>query len=396
MELTNISLFSGALGLDIGLEEAGFTTMVCVENDKFCKKTIEANRFRLKNPKLTILGDITQYSPKEILKAAKLKPEQATLLSGGPPCQSFSTAGRRRSIGDPRGSLFRNFIEVIEEARPRFFVMENVKGLVSAAIKHCPLKERSKRPLEPDEELGSAYKVVLSEFDRLGYSYVGDVLDAVNYGTPQFRERLIIIGSRDHEDIFLPYQTHFMHHHDPAYRWKTLREAIEDYESESGPCGSFSDERAYYLDQVPEGGNWRDLKKEEIKKAMGGAYKAHGGKMGFYRRLHYDQPCPTLMTSPLHKGTMLCHPKHTRPLSVKEYAIIQQFPTDWGFKGSIAQAYKQIGNAVPVGLGRAIGMAIIATIKGDKTVKVKRMRGTSTHDQYKKDQISQPKAVKAV
>tara|TARA_Y100000310_G_scaffold255960_1_gene263620 strand:+ start:3668 stop:4822 length:1155 start_codon:yes stop_codon:yes gene_type:complete len=379
------------MGLDLGLEEAGFQTQVCVENNKFCQQTIQSNRSWLRNRDLPVLDDITEISPKEILKVAGLKPKEVTLVSGGPPCQSFSTAGRRNSIGDPRGSLFRNFIEVINVVKPRFFVMENVKGLVSAAIRHCPLKERNKRPLEPEEELGSAYKVVLAEIKRLGYTYVEGVLDAVNYGTPQFRERLIIIGSRDHEDIFLPIPTHFMHHQDPLYRWNTLKETIMDTEEDPGPCGRFSEERVYYLKQVPPGGNWRNLKKKEIPVAMGGAYAAAGGKMGFYRRLDYDQPCPTLVTSPLHKGTMLCHPKHTRPLSVKEYARIQQFPNDWGFEGSLVASYKQIGNAVPVGLGRAIGMAIRATINGDKTVKVKRMRGTSTHNQYKSNNTRQRK-----
>jgi DNA (cytosine-5)-methyltransferase 1 len=386
MKLTNISLFSGALGLDLGLEKADFSTEVCVEINDFCKKTIEANREHLRKPNVPILGDITELSPREILKAAGLKPGEATIVSGGPPCQSFSTAGRRKSIGDPRGSLFKNFIDVVEKAQPRFFIMENVKGVISAAIKHRPLAEREKRPLEPEEELGSAYKVILGEFDRIKYKYVEGILDAVNYGVPQFRERLIIIGSRDHEDIFLPNPTHFMHHQEPSYRWKTLEEAIKDLEPDPGPHGRFSSERAKYLKRVPSGGNWRNLKKSDIPKAMGGAYNAEGGKMGFYRRLHYKQPCPTLVTSPLHKGTMLCHPVFTRPLSVKEYARIQQFPPEWAFNGNLTEGYKQIGNAVPIGLGYAIGMAIRSVINGDKTVEVKRMRGTSTHKQYKQEQ----------
>ena len=122
---------------------------------------------------------------------------------------------------------------------------------------------------------------------------------------------------------------------------------------------------------------------EIIPDAMGGAYKSGGGKVGFYRRLSYSQPSPTITTSPAQKATMLCHPRKDRPLSVKEYARIQQFPEEWVFTGTTASKYKQIGNAVPVGLGIAIGMAIIATASGTATVNTKRYRGTSIHNRIK-------------
>jgi DNA (cytosine-5)-methyltransferase 1 len=134
---------------------------------------------------------------------------------------------------------------------------------------------------------------------------------------------------------------------------------------------------------IPEGGNWRDLPKELIPIAMGGAYESGGGKVGFYRRLSYAQPSPTITTSPAQKATMLCHPKLDRPLSVKEYARIQQFPDDWKFIGTTAAKYKQIGNAVPIGLGKAIGMAIIATAENTAIVETKRYRGTSVHIKIK-------------
>ena len=134
---------------------------------------------------------------------------------------------------------------------------------------------------------------------------------------------------------------------------------------------------------VPEGGNWRDLPADLIPEAMGGAYKSGGGKVGFYRRLSYAQPAPTLTTSPAQKATMLCHPQKDRPLSVKEYARIQQFPEDWVFIGTSSAKYKQMGNAVPVGLGKAIAMAIIATADHTAVVKTKRIRGTSVHNKIK-------------
>lgn len=130
---------------------------------------------------------------------------------------------------------------------------------------------------------------------------------------------------------------------------------------------------------VPEGGNWRDLPEEVQRVAMGGAYASGGGKVGFYRRLSYSQPSPTIVTSPIQKATMMCHPTQDRPLSVTEYARIQQFPDSWVITGTMQERYKQIGNAVPVGLAKAIGEAIVSTATGRAEVKVKRIRGTGVH-----------------
>ena len=116
---------------------------------------------------------------------------------------------------------------------------------------------------------------------------------------------------------------------------------------------------------------------------MGGAYESGGGKVGFYRRLSYAQPSPTVTTSPAQKATMLCHPKKDRPLSVKEYSRIQQFPEDWIFIGTTSAKYKQIGNAVPVGLGKAIGLSVISVADKKAVIETKRFRGTSVHNKIK-------------
>ena len=370
-----ISLFSGAMGLDIGMAKAGLNVVVGQDFDNACVETMKANGHNV------LGGDIRNIQPQELLDIAGLNVGEPFMICGGPPCQPFSTAGKRLGINDPRGSLFMDFIRMIDYIRPRFFVMENVKGIMSAPLKHVPTAERDNS--DPAQKLGTVLDVILSEFDKLGYKTVYGLLDAVNYGVPQFRERFVLIGSRDHEDIFLPIPTHFQTHQNPAYRWKTVGEAIRDLENVKSECATLSPERKKYLHMVPEGGNWRDLPEEIIPEAMGGAYTSGGGKVGFYRRLSYAQPSPTITTSPAQKATMLCHPKFDRPLSVKEYARIQQFPDDWVFIGTTAAKYRQIGNAVPVGLGTAIGLAVLATAENSAVVETKRFRGTSVHNKIK-------------
>jgi len=365
-----ISLFSGAMGLDIGLEKAGFKVVFANDVDETMVNTIKQNFRELP----TFCKDVRDLTADEVLSVTGLKKGEPFLVSGGPPCQPYSTAGLRLSIKDPRGSLFMDYVRLIAGLQPRFFIMENVVGLTNARIKHVPWEERNRKDLLPEEEKGSAFKVVLKEFEKLGYEIVWGVLNAVDYGVPQFRERLFILGSRDHEGLFLPKPTHFQIHQEKQYRWRTLGDAIKHLEDEPGECATFTEHRLEYLRLVPPGGNWRDLPQELLPKAMGGAYKSDGGKTGFYRRLSYDEPSPTLVTSPIHKSTCLCHPKYDRPLSVREYLAIQQFPDDYVLSGSLAEKYKQIGNAVPVGLAEAVGKSILAVAEGSYIVNTKRMR----------------------
>lgn len=326
-------------------------------------------------------GDIRGISPASLLEQSGMARGEPFLICGGPPCQPFSTAGKRLGINDPRGSLFMDFIRMIDYIRPRFFIMENVKGIISAPLKHVPLAQRDKD--DPDQRLGAVLDVILSEFQKLGYKTVYGVLDAVNYGVPQFRERFVLIGSRDNEGIFLPFPTHFQKHQSPRYRWRILWDAIKDLESNCGECASFSKDRLAFLRLVPEGGNWRDLPEGIKREAMGGAYESGGGKVGFYRRLSYSQPSPTLVTSPVQKATMMCHPVKDRPLSIREYARIQQFPDGWVFMGTSAAKYRQIGNAVPVGLAQALGEAVLSVAGQSSEIQTKRFRGTDIHQKLK-------------
>ena len=159
-----ISLFSGAMGLDIGLAKAGLNVVVGQDFDPACVATMRANGHRV------LSGDIREIDEADLLDLAGLAQGEPFLVCGGPPCQPFSTAGKRLGINDPRGSLFMDFIRMIDYIRPRFFIMENVKGLMSAPLKHTPLAERDKN--DPAQQLGTVLDVILSEFNKLGYNMV--------------------------------------------------------------------------------------------------------------------------------------------------------------------------------------------------------------------------------
>jgi len=382
--LTNISLFTGAGGLDIGLEQAGFETRVCVEYDRACHETLEANRPRFRDPSIGFLHDITKEAPGHILEVAGLKPREATLVSGGPPCQSYSTAGKRGAIDDPRGSLFFQYADVIRVAQPRFFIMENVRGLLSAAIKHRPLnlRDEEQRPLDPDEELGSVFNgIILPELeDKLEYQVSFGVINALDYGAAQDRRRLIIIGSRDNElgdssirtlidGLVRP--THHSNGTENIDKWRNLREGLDGLQDPEPEFQKYSDARAAIFDNIPEGKNWRHLRDDQdygddyVREILGGAYGSTGGRVGFWRRLSWDKWAPTLTTSPTQKSTGLCHPTCTRPLSVKEYARIQGFPDDWVFAGSTSAKYRQIGNAVATQVAKALGKTIAELVNSE-------------------------------
>jgi DNA (cytosine-5)-methyltransferase 1 len=360
---TSISLFSGAMGLDLGLEAAGIETALCIEIDKWCCATVRANR-----PHVPLLeGDIRGITAADALAKAGLHKDAVFLICGGPPCQSFSTAGRRRSIGDPRGSLFRDFVRFVEAIRPRYFLMENVRGILSAAIKHRPLEQRgdSALPLEPAEELGSALNVILGEFTRIGYTVSYKLVKAVEYGVPQIRERVIFLGSRDGHPTPFPTPTHARHSAADRKPWTTFGEAVDELIDTHRLHQRYSADRARIFELVPPSGNWRSLPRELQPIALGGAYHSTGGRVGFYRRLSFDAPAPTILTSMTQKASGMCHPIETRPLTVAECKRVQQFPDDWYVSGTVAQQYRQIGNAVPVGLGKALGAALIAASKGE-------------------------------
>ena len=364
-ELSDISLFTGAMGLDLGLEEAGFQTKVAVECNSFAAQTIRNNR-----PSLPIIDKkIEIVTTQTILERAGLNVGEVTVVTGGPSCQPFSNAGSRRSVDHTQGKLYQEFIRVVREAQPRFFVMENVRGILSAAIKHRPLAERGPGhpQLQTDEELGSAFMRILEEFQSLGYYIVFDLVNAADFGVPQARERLVFIGSRDGEPVTIPKPMYSKDGANGLDPWVTLKQGLVGLQGKLH-YKDFSEATKWYLSQIAPGGNWKNLPDDLKEKAIGKAFHSWGGRSGFLRRLHWDRPSPTLTTDPNGRATMLCHPDEARPLSIEEYALLQQFPVTWKFEGSISQRYIQVGNAVPLGLGKAIGQAIIKAMDGSARV----------------------------
>ncbi|MGP1394590.1 MAG: DNA cytosine methyltransferase [Inquilinaceae bacterium] len=356
-----VSLFSGAMGLDLGLEAAGLEVAVALECSRFPVATIKRNR-----PELPLIDrPIEDVGSDEILERAGLTAGEPFAVVGGPSCQVFSTAGARKSLGDPRSTMFRHFVRVIRDIQPAFFVMENVRGLLSAAVRHRPLKERGPGhpPLADDEQLGSAFKVVAQTLRELGYYCVFDVLNAADFGVPQTRQRLVIIGSRDGKRLQMPRPTHHQDGGDGLSPWQTLGDALADLEEDQPEFYRFCPAKERYLRLVPEGGNWRDLPEQAKAAALGTAHDSWGGRSGFFRRLSRNRPSPALTTRPDSKATSLCHPTELRPLTVGEYARIQQFPDEWTFEGPVRKKYEQVGNAVPIGLGAALGSALISAAR---------------------------------
>lgn len=216
------------------------------------------------------------------------------------------------------------------------------------------MPEGDAAPLEIDERSGSAIRQILADIRSLGYGFSFGVVDAADFGAPQHRLRFILIGSSDGRSIALPRPTHG----DRRTRHATVRDAIFDLRDKPGPHSVYTDDVRKLFDLVPEGGSWRSLPKHLHRVALGNSYDSGGGKTGFFRRLSWDTPSPTITGKANRKGSSVCHPDRTRPISVRELARLQGFPDDWEFIGAMNRQYLQVGNAVPTQLGRAVGDAL--------------------------------------
>ncbi len=339
-----------------------------------------------------IQGDIRGVSASGMMKELGLRAGQLDLLVGGPPCQAFSTAGRRKSVEDSRGELLWNYMDWVLALRPKYFVLENVRGLLSAALRHRPIAERPAKggaPLQTDEVPGSVVERWAEDLFRLSdgkYRIDCFEVNAVNYGAPQLRERVLMVGNRLGDVIDFPGATHgpperINRGESSLLPHRTLFDAIGHLKEPSPTLLDFSPRKKSYLAMVPPGGNWRTLPPDVARESMGRAYDAKGGRSGWWRRLSWDLPCPTLTTMPNHASTSMCHPDEVRVLSIAEYAAIQEFPRDWVFSGSTQQQYEQAGNAVPARLGR-----IAADLVADRleVLGTRRRRPPADAEQFRK------------
>lgn len=364
-ELTSLSFFSGCLGLDLGLEKAGIHQLLACDFDKNCRHTISANR-----PDVPVIEDLNKYEADDIRKIAGLRKNQRpTLIVGGPPCQAFSTAGKRQAFTDPRGNVFLKYIQLIEDLQPDYAVIENVRGLLSAALKHRPTEERgNKFPDLTDDELpGGALLYVLNWLNKIGYATSFNLYNSANYGVPQIRERVILVAARNGKRVPYIQPTHSNDSTFDLPGWITFRQAVKGLKEKDMEYLKFDEERLRFYRMLKDGQYWKHLPSVELQmEALGKSYFSGGGKTGFFRRLAWDKPSPTLVTSPTMPATDLAHPKEDRPLSIQEYKRIQQFPDDWILKGNLIAQYKQIGNAVPVGLGKSLGLTLIDHLNGTK------------------------------
>lgn len=329
---TLVELFAGAGGLALGMERAGFKSLMLNEIDRHACDTLRFNR-----PEWNVCQS-------DISKVDFSRFSGADVVSGGFPCQAFSYAGKKLGFEDTRGTLFFEFARAIKEIQPTVLVAENVRGLLN-------------------HDGGRTLSAIKNVIEELGYILVEPrVLKAMFYKVPQKRERLFLVGVRKDRasDFNFSWPS-------PFYRILTLKDALKagelfDTDVPRSPGQIYPEKKRQVLELVPPGGYWKDLPSEVQREYMQKSYFLGGGKTGMARRLSWDEPSLTLTCSPAQKQTERCHPEETRPLTVREYARIQTFPDGWKFAGPISSQYKQIGNAVPVNLATAVAKALVRAL----------------------------------
>lgn len=346
--LNFIDVFSGAGGLSCGMEMAGLRCLLGVEIDKYAAKTFAHNH---KHAKVFCdsIHKLTKKKLEELLEGQKIH-----AVVGGPPCQGFSTVG----IGNPndeRNSLFREFVRLVEISSPEFVIVENVTGL---------LAEKNEKTL----------KAIFSCFERLGYSLDVQVMSAQQYGVPEKRRRTIIIGSKRSSKIVFPLPTHDIEVAGKRLPAVTVGEALRDLKTAEGKILNHDiagskikckieekriacvpegkgvryehDEENYFPASLKLGVDWANLKENRFRQTK-------------FQRLSRKAPSPTIMT---HRHSYY-HPVENRYLTQREAAKIQSFPNDFEFHGPLSAQWRQIGNAVPPLLGKALGTALLGMWK---------------------------------
>ena len=295
-----VSLFSGAGGLDLGFKMAGHD--IIWANDLY-GDAVETYRLNL--------GD--HIVCEDIFKVDEKNEPDCDIIIGGFPCQGFSVANTKRHEGDERNALYKQLIRIIDAKKPKFFLAENVKGLTNLAK-------------------GKVFQMILSDFSELGYKVKYKILNAADYGVPQTRQRVIIVGVRNDVDFEynFPKATHSKDGADGLPKWISVSEAMAP---------------------IPDPDSPNDMLNHEYSK-----YKLNfNGYLG-HRQLDPEKPAPTVTARGDNKGgvVILPHPNGERRMSCRELAAVQSFPLNYEFYGNRSSIYRQIGNAVPPLLGYAV------------------------------------------
>ena len=344
-----LDLFSGGGGLSKGFSDINyFNDVGFVEKWEPAIKTYKSN---FKKSKL-IGKDITKLSKEKLLK--KLNKEDIDLIIGGPPCQGFSVAGKR-DPNDPRNSLFMDYLRIVNLIQPKIFLIENVNGLKTMKTK------KGKKVIE----------VIKEESNKKGYNIKYKILDAADYGVPQHRKRIFIVGLKKGFRFKFPNKTHGDQNDllDNKKPYNTVRKAISDLKPLKS--GEKSDDPLHFaVNHVDRHIKWLSVTPEgkSAHENDDPNYQPPSGFKTTYKRIWWDRPSPTVTTcfSSISSQNNV-HPRDTRAITIREAARLQTFPDDYQFKGSITSIRKQIGNAVPPLLAKKLAESILNSFLENET-----------------------------
>lgn len=317
-KLKAISFFAGGGGLDLGISYAGFDVLYASDIEPQHCETLKHNF-----PEATVEAvDIIHQSGSKVVDAAGTR--EIDLMIGGPPCQSFSILGRRKSFEDERGKLVFEYARLVKEIRPRAFILENVPGLLTV-------------------NKGKDWEELLNFFRKeTGYNLQYEILNAADFGVPQIRKRVFLIGFREKTDFHYPKPTHFSQeniHIQKQFPWVTSYEALENINHLP------NHQIRIHGDKVRN--RYKDI--------------PQGGRDGVDRtdRLHPEMPSGTVIVgSSGGGGRPFIHHNHPRHITVREAARLQSFPDWYEFKNTATWQYRAVGNAVPVLMAKAVGESI--------------------------------------
>lgn len=350
-----IDLFAGCGGSARGFRDAGFEIKVAVDIDKMATETFKTNF-----PEATVFNsDINYVTGNEILKQAGLRTGSETVVIACPPCQGFSSARRNsQRKTDPRNMLIEEFVRLLEEIRPFAFVMENVPGLARGIGKYI-------------------FTQTLTKIHSLGYFTVHGIVDAADYGVPQKRKRLVLIGTNAPDiRIKFPLSTNQNpeNENNTLKPWITVRDTIADLPrikaGEKNPAdqlhasASLSETNLKRMAKTPHNGGSRDSWPDEL---ILECHKRVNGYKDIYGRMRWDTPSPTMTggCAMISKGRF-GHPEQNRSISLREAARLQTFPDGFMFRGNFGEIAKQIGNAVPPRLAQIIAVSLLEDIRNSE------------------------------